>query len=516
MMSRKKDKKISQKEQSQGKELPKKAGENQSAKAAHTGDKQIRFLIWLFSGIFLLLAGYLGYFMTVQKNTVINNPYNTTRQSVLAAKNVRGPIKTEEGDILAYTDYDEDGNEIRIYPYRNLFAHTVGYTSRGRMGIESIANFELMTSHENLADQIQNDLNNEKDMGDSVITTLDLELQKAAYQSLSAYQGTIIVMEPSTGKILAMVSTPDFDPNEIDTIWDSLVEDEDSSVLVNRATQGLYPPGSTFKILTALEYIRENPETYQDYSFNCNGRYTAEDGTTIHCYNHGAHGTVSFASSFAYSCNSSFANIGMSLNRNAFSQTLENMLFNTRLPGVFTCSRSTITMNESVSEYDMMQTAIGQGETLITPMHLSLITCAIANGGTLMEPYLISSIESCDGDIVKKYAPTAYGQLMTQQEAEILTQMMTEVCDYGTARKFNGESYTVAGKTGSAEYESGEEGNGNMESHAWFTGFAPAENPEIVVTVIIEGAGSGGDYAVPMAKRVFLAYFNGKEQQENP
>lgn len=476
-------------------------------KRDESGNRQIFYLIAGFSGVFMLLIGYLSYFMTVQKNEVVSNPYNATRQAVLASKTVRGPIKTEQGDILAYTGVDEEGNEIRRYPYDNLFAHTVGYATKGKMGIEATANLSLITSHENLADQIQNDLQNEKDMGDAVITTLDLELQRAAYHSLSAYQGTIIVMEPSTGKILAMVSLPDFNPNEIDEIWDDLVEDEESSVFVNRATQGLYPPGSTFKILTALEYIRENPAAYRDYSFSCNGRYTAEDGTTIHCYNHSAHGNVNFAQSFAYSCNSSFANIGMSLNRERFQTTLSQMLFNKSLPGV-SCARSSITVNEELSEYHMMQTAIGQGETLITPMHLCLITCAIANEGTLMEPYLISEIESCDGDTIKKYSPNAYGQLMTKEEAALLTEMMMEVCDYGTARKFSGEGYTAAGKTGSAEYESERGGNGMMESHAWFTGFAPAEDPEIVVTVIIEGAGSGGDYAVPMAKRVFNAYFN--------
>ena len=165
-------------------------------------------------------------------------------------------------------------------------------------------------------------------------------------------------------------------------------------------------------------------------------------------------------------------------------------------------------MDDSLSEYGMMQTAIGQGTTLITPMHLNMITCAIANDGVLMEPYLISGVESCDGQTVTSYEPKAYSRLMTEKEAQILTELMMAVCDYGTARKFEGEGYTAAGKTGSAEYGLIPGEDGAMQSHAWFTGFAPAEDPEIAVTVIIEGAGSGGDYAVPMAKRVFNAYFS--------
>ncbi len=488
--------------------------EQEVQKSVRRSQIALMMSVLLFCLIFAILLGYLFYFMMIQKQEIVTNPYNAIRQEILASRTIRGPIKTEQGDILAYTGYDEEGHEVRIYPYGNTFAHTVGYATQGRMGIEALANFELITTHENLVDQIQNDLNHTKDMGDSVITTLDLELQQAAHRVLLAYEGTIIVTEVSTGKILAMVSMPDFDPNEIDAIWEELLTDEDSSVLLNRATQGLYPPGSTFKIVTALEYIRENPNDYEDYEFYCNGKYMAEDGTIINCYNHHAHGTVDFIKSFAYSCNSSFANIGMSLERDAFSETLNELLFNTRLPGAFTGSRSSILMDDTLSEYAMMQTAIGQGETLITPMHLNILTAAIANDGVLMEPYIISGIESCDGDTLTDYEPQSYGRLMTEEEAQIMTQLMMDVCDYGTARGFSGESYTVAGKTGSAEYGLYPGADGQMRSHAWFTGFAPAENPEIAVTVIIESAGTGGDYAVPMAKRVFTEYFAGRETED--
>ncbi len=470
--------------------------------------------VGMFGIVFAALLGYLFHFMTIQKKEVVTNPYNATRQEILASRTLRGSIVTEDGDILAYTKVDENGAEIRVYPYANQFAHTVGYATQGRMGIEALANYDLITSHENLMDQIQNDLSNKKDRGDSVVTTLDLELQQAAYHALLAYEGTIIVTEVSTGKILAMVSRPDFDPNEIDAIWEELLADEESSVLLNRATQGLYPPGSTFKILTALEYIRENPEEYAEYTFYCNGKYVAQDGTTVHCYNHHAHGNVSFEESFAYSCNSSFANIGMSLDRDAFSETLNELLFNRSIPGAYTSNRSSIVMDETLSEYAMMQTAIGQGRTLMTPMHLHMLTAAIANDGVLMEPYLISAVESCDGDTLISYGPQTYARLMSTDEADIMTEMMMAVCDYGTARRLNGESYTIAGKTGSAEYGLYPGADGAMRSHAWFTGFAPADNPEIAVTVIIESAGTGGDYAVPMARQVFTQYFANVEWTE--
>jgi peptidoglycan glycosyltransferase len=149
----------------------------------------------------------------------------------------------------------------------------------------------------------------------------------------------------------------------------------------------------------------------------------------------------------------------------------------------------------------MMQLSIGQGTTSITPMHLNMITCAIANDGVLMKPYVISEVKSADGKTVESFGSSEYKRLMSEEEADILTELMEGVVESGTATKLKGLSYTAAGKTGSAEF------NSDSDSHAWFTGFAPADDPEICVTIIIENAGSGGEYAVPVAKRIFDAYF---------
>ena len=298
-----------------------------------------------------------------------------------------------------------------------------------------------------------------------------------------------------------MVSKPDFDPNEIDAIWDDLLADKESSVLLNRVTQGLYPPGSTFKIITALEYIRENPDSYDQYTFQCNGRFSyGED--TINCYHGTAHGSENFTKSFAKSCNSSFANIGIQLDRIKFADTLDSLLFNEELPVTFAYSKSSLIINDSTSDSDVMQASIGQGTTQITPLHLNMITNAIANDGVLMKPYLVDHVENFEGSIIKQFSPDTYKKMLSQEESDILTGLMQEVVNSGTGTKLSGLSYTAAGKTGSAEYNAVK-----TDSHAWFTGFAPVENPQVSVTIIIEGAGSGGDYAVPIAKRIFDAYF---------
>ena len=441
--------------------------------------------------------------MATSEQDMINNSYNS-RQEILLSRNYRGSILSRDGEVLAETLLDEDQNETRNYPFANLFAHIVGYSTQGRMGVEALANYYLINTNTSISNKVENDMAGVKNPGDNVYTTLDVQIQQVADEQLSIYKGAIVVTEVKTGKILALVSHPDFDPNEIQDIWGDLVENDSSSILVNRATQGLYPPGSTFKIVTALEYIRENPNTYQNYTYICNGSYRNGD-SKISCYHGANHGEVSFVRSFAKSCNSSFANIGMSLNRDAFEQTLEDLLFNQELPLTLTYSKSSVLVSDDISTDEMMQTSIGQGKTQITPMHLNMITCAIANDGILMKPYVIDHVENDAGSVVKSFKPSTYGRLMTAEESAILTELMTAVVEQGTASKLDGLNYTAAGKTGSAEYN-----NVKGDSHAWFTGFAPAEDPEVAVTIIVEGAGSGGDYAVPIARRIFDAYFSEK------
>ena len=455
---------------------------------------------WAFTLLFLCMAGYIIHYSATNRQELINNSYNG-RQQTLLAQNRRGSIYSAQGSVLARTTVDEEGNEKREYPYQNLFSHVVGYATNGRMGIEAQANYYLINSNAPLSQKAALDVSGEKYPGDDVYTTLNVELQQVASTALGIYQGAIIVTEPDTGKVLAMVSKPDFNPEEIPNIWEELIEDEESSILLNRVTQGLYPPGSTFKIVTALEYIRENPDTYQNYSYNCTGAITRGEDR-IQCYHGSVHGSVGFKKSFAKSCNTSFANIGLSLDKGAFADTLEDLLFNQSLSLSFNTGISRVEVSEKTSESEMMQISIGQGTTSITPLQLNMITCAIANKGTLMKPYIIDYVQNSAGSKIKTFTPSVYGKLMETQEAEILRGLMSDVVEEGTATRLKGLSYTAAGKTGSAEY-----GTVKGDSHAWFTGFAPAEEPQVCVTIIIEGAGAGGDYAVPIAKRIFDAYF---------
>ena len=463
-------------------------------------NKVILAVTYLGAALFLGLAGYMGYFLQVQRETVINNSYNARLDS-FANRVVRGRILAADGTVLAENRTDGEGNETRIYPFGTVFDHVVGYSSNGKTGIESLANFYLLTSHVNLAEQVVNELGGTKSQGDDVYTTLDPELQQAAWAALGDRRGAVIAMEPDTGKILAMVSKPGYDPNTLAQDWEVLNADEGGqSPLLNRAAQGLYPPGSTFKIVTALEYMREHPLDYKDYRFDCSGTYVNGD-YTIRCYHGESHGSQDFVQAFANSCNGAFASLGLELNLASLKGTAEELLFNRELPLTgFPYKESSFVMEPGAGTWEILQTSMGQGKTEMTPLHNALLTAAIANGGTLMKPYLLDRVVSAGEEEVKKFMPEAWGSLMTAQEAANLTELMEAVVTVGTASALRTDAYQAAAKTGSAEFETG------RETHAWFTGFAPAQDPKLVVTVLVEEAGTGGRAAAPIARQLFDIY----------
>ena len=484
-------------------------------------------ILSVFAAIFALLIGYLVYFNVKTAPQILNNSYNT-RNNAREEKVSRGSIMASNGSILAYTEVDETGSESRVYPYGRVFSHVVGMSTRGKSGIEGMGNADLLDSGSNIVNKAYSEISGKKLVGNNVVTTLDVQLQKAAYLAMENNKGAIVVMEPSTGRILAMVSKPDYNPNDAIDQWETwLSYSSNDSVLFNRATQGLYPPGSTFKMLTALQYVRENPD-YESYRYSCKGS-TDVMGSVIHCYNSTAHGYETLSTAFANSCNSAFSNMGLDVDGDAFNSLCNDFLFNQDIPLSIETSRSSFTMKGNSSVGEKMQTAIGQGETLVTPLHMLLITSAIANDGILMKPYvakrcllsadaiitstiandgvmmkpyLIEKVVSQDNKVIKEYEPEQYSTPITEPEAQAVKGFMREVCTKGTGRSFRNTSYQVAGKTGTAQYDDVSE-----DSHSWFVGFAPYDSPEIVISVVLEGGYSGYDSAQEVAKKVFDTYF---------
>lgn len=461
---------------------------------------EMAVVTYIFSGLFAMLAVYFVYFEGFLREDVINNPYNS-RQELFAEQVIRGKILAADGETLAETLVAADGTETRSYPYGNMFAHAVGYSSHGKAGLELLGNFHVLTSNAYLPERVMKDIREEKNTGDNLVTTLDVDLQRAAYAALGNHKGAVVAIEPSTGKILCMVSKPDFDPNQVDAQWEDWnALDPADSVLYNRATQGLYPPGSVFKIITLLEYMREDPDA-EDFSFDCDGTLTRGD-YTIGCYRKTAHGMQSLQKAFANSCNTAFAQIGLGLDADNFSQTCDQLLFDQKLPLSLPYSRSSFVLDSGSSDSERMMTSIGQGETMVSPMHMAMIASAISNRGVLMEPYLIDHLETYTGNTVRTFRPKAYGKLMTDVEAKTLTEYMEQVIAEGTATSLRSLNITVAGKTGSAEFSSDK-----SKSHAWFTGFSVGEEKDLAVCVLVEEGGSGNGQAAPIAGKVFEAYY---------
>jgi peptidoglycan glycosyltransferase len=476
--------------------------EKERVRQTKRGNKQIMILTYCISIVFLCMAGYFVYFMVTQSQKVINNPYNK-RQEVLAKKIRKGDIVSADGKVLAKTETNDEGNDTRIYPYDEMFCHVVGRTENSMTGIESSQCYPLLTSHANPLKQLANTLRGEKSPGDTVITTLDFDLQKAAYEALGNQKGAVVALEPSTGKVLAMVSKPAYNPNRVSEEWEELVSDSNKdSALVNRATQGLYPPGSTFKVLTAMEYLLENPDSYQSFQYSCQGSDTFS-GNVINCYGKEVHGTLDVKGALAKSCNGAFAKIGTTLNLTSFRKLVERFGFNKSLAVDFEYNKSRFSLTKDSDTGELTQTVIGQGKTMITPLQNALVAAAIANEGTMMTPYVVDHVENDAGQVVTQYDPKSRGEIVDSSVAKKMNQMMQAVVTEGTGSSLSSLSYAVAGKTGSAEFDS--EGT----SHAWFIGFAPADNPKIVVSIVVEGAGTGSQYAVPIARRMLETYLGG-------
>lgn len=456
--------------------------------------------IWSF--LVIALMAYIMNFMITKKDVVIANAANS-RLDTYAANVIRGDIVTSDGKTIA-----TNKGSKRYYPYDDLFAHVGGYSTYSKAGLELVGNYHLSDSHAGFTERALHALREEKNNGDTVVSTLDYDLQKTAYDALGNANGAVVAMEPSTGKILAMVSKPDFDPNNIDVVWKEANEEgSKSSVLLNRASQGMYAPGSTFKILTTLAYMRQYPRKYEDYHYNCAEVDHIFNGVKVHCYNKKIHGEENLEDALSNSCNQAYADIGTELNVGKWRDTLESFLFNKSLPYTDASAVSRFYLDNKSDKGYIPQTAFGQGDTSISPLHNAMITATIANGGLMMKPYLIDSVENYKGKRVKKYSPDSYDTLLTEDEVNVLTKYMRRVVTDGTAADyFAGVSYKAAGKTGTAEYD-----NGNHD-YSWFVGFNDIDNPGIVVSIIVEEADVNGVRATAIARKIFDKYYDSFEK----
>ncbi|MGI8424547.1 MAG: peptidoglycan D,D-transpeptidase FtsI family protein [Chloroflexota bacterium] len=441
----------------------------------------------------LILLGSLTYWQVFR----IDLADDGRNPRVLAAFNNpnRGRILDRDGNVLAES---APGGE-RQYTASSIYGHAVGYLDArlGTQGAELAFNEVLAgLAGGSLDEAVNAELRRQSRQGLDIRLTIDPKLQEAAAAGLGDRRGAVVAIDPRNGEVLAMVSVPSYDPGSVATEGEALVADE-RSPLLNRATQGKYPPGSAFKTVTAISALEHGvvaPET----SVTCPGQIVI-DGFPVSCQNvpQGV-GTYPFADAFAFSVNAIFAQVGVKLGWAPLLETAERLGFGSALDfTVETAPTQVVGDGSELTRVLLASTAFGQGELLATPLQMAVVAAAIANGGVLVPPHL--GLGAVRGGKTLFSLESGHGRrVISERVAKQLRDLMVAVVAKGQASGVNIPGVKVAGKTGTAE-------SGTGTSHAWFIAFAPAEAPTIAVAVLVENGGQGGVVASPIAGALMRA-----------
>jgi len=446
--------------------------------------------VLLLAYLVLLLAA--TYWQVVRAEDIANDPDTNARRMDAEAQRVkRGRILDRNGVVLAETIEQPDGTLVRQYSDPGA-AHVVGYYSArfGASGAEAAADETLRgvggpASPQDLAE----DLLHIREEGDDVRLTLDSKLQQAAEQAMGDDPGALVAIDPRNGDILAMVSVPGFDPNvPIDDQFETLTSREDSPLL-NRATQGLYTPGSTFKTVTLAAALQAGLVD-ADTPATCPASIDVLGFPVTSNNEPAGKRTRNVADAYAYSCNTYFAQLGIEVGEERLTETARAFgLLDpvpVELPTV--AGRLFTTPGYLSSDQGLAVTAFGQGELQLTPLQLALVAAAAANDGMVPKPRLLMSTD-----------PEDWRRALSPEAAHELAGIMEYGVQQGWAATAAVPGISVAGKTGSAEVAPGE------SSHAVFIAFAPVEEPQIAIAVLKERAGAGSTVAGPVVRAVLQA-----------
>lgn len=483
--------------------------------------RAVRRLSLIVMAMFLVLMGSSTWVQFVQAPALNEDPRNV-RTTYREYGRARGPIVVAGEPIAASEPVDSPFGYLRTYSDGPLYAPVTGYSSVvfGRSGIERQANEILSGTSASLwREQLAALVTGRQSEGGSVELTIDPAAQRAAYEALGDRAGAVVALDPRTGAVLAMVSTPSFDPNlltghntaAVNENWADLNADP-SRPMLNRAIAGdLYPPGSTFKLVTAAALLES-------------GEYTAESdvpapttfplpGSTAEIRNPGggtcgSGETVTLAYALQESCNTPFASLAVELGAEALQSQAQAFGFGQDLSVPMPVTPSVFPGGIDPAQTAM--SAIGQFSVRVTPLQMAMVTAAIAGDGVLMEPYTVQTERGPDLRVVREASPTVLAEPISAETAEQLTAMMVNAVANGTGVNAQIPGIAVAGKTGTAE--SGLTGEGSEANpHAWFTAFAPAEDPQIAIAVVLEHGGSlqseytGAQLAAPIARAVMQA-----------
>lgn len=455
-------------------------------------NKQIRVITLVFIGLFVLLVLNISYIVVFQGKSLASDPGNT-RAAEAERSTKRGQITSADGVVLA-TSQPTGGHYKRVYPQGALAAQLIGYSSYRyhTSGLEkSYDDYLLGTNSSGFLEDLVRKFQQPDKTGGSLKLTLDTQLQTIAEQGLAGRKGAVVALDPKTGAVLAMASSPSFDLNTVDKSWATISADPNAP-LVNRATEGAYAPGSSFKIVTAAAALEEGIYRPSD-TFDDTGSFEVM-GTTIKNLNDRVFGRVTFKEALEFSVNAVFAQIGLKLGANRLFQYASKFGFNTDISFDVPVRTSRIKRPSAMDDVDVAWTAIGQAKTVTNPFEMALATAAIANDGVSMNPYVVSEIRDAKGTVIRQASSSQREQAVSAQTATTLTDMMVGVTQEGFGDVVNIPGIKVASKTGTAE--TGIPG----QTHGWFVAFAPADNPQIAIAVIVENGGTGSGSAGPIVR----------------
>lgn len=473
--------------------------------------RRVALAVTLLFGLLLLNANYL---QVVQADKLHNDP-NNPRLILEEYSRERGPILVGDKAIASSVATDDRLKYLREYTQGPLYAPATGFYSIvfGASGIEAEGNSILAGTDDSLfVRRVIDQLTGEQVKGGSVQLTLNAKAQKAAYDGLRGRRGAVVALDPATGAILALVSSPSYDPSVLSSHDTAKVRAahkkltaNPSKPMLNRALRETYPPGSTFKLVTAAAALESGKFRRNSKVFNGAQLDLPQTSSNLPNFDGrpcNAGGQATLEDALKRSCNAAFGKVGLDLGAAALREQAEKFGFNRAFEVPMTTARSRFPVDTDAPQ--TAQSAIGQFDVRATPLQMAMVAATIGNRGVLMSPFLVREVRAPDLSVLDRTSPDEVGAVISPQTADTLAQMMVTVVEEGTGSNARIDGVRVGGKTGTAQQGS------NRKPHAWFVSLAPINDPQVAVAVVLEDGGgaaevSGNQLAAPIARNVMLA-----------
>ena len=456
--------------------------------------------------LFALLVAFTSRWTIFEASSLRENKLNA--RTLLEHQRIdRGAIVAADGTVLARSRRGAEGIYERVYPTGGLFANTVGYyfTDLGSSGIERYRSSALNGQSDTGLQAILDQLQGRKPTGEKVVTTLDPKAQRVAEEALGEHKGAVVALEPRSGAVTVMASSPSYEPNSLtDTRAYKQLTHDSAAPLINRATQFGYAPGSTFKIVTATAAI--DTGAYTPESTVSGKNEIPISGVPLKNDDNESYGQITLTEGLAKSVNTVWAQVAVKLGKRTLQRYMERFGFD-RKPQLDYPAGEMSASGESEGErivpptserVDVGRMGIGQDKLAVTPLQMAEVASTVADGGKLMVPHLTSRIVDSEGQAVLHVTPRVQSVVMKPSTAGAVRTMMEAVVNVGTGTSAQIPGVQVAGKTGTAETQIG-----TAINNVWFIAFAPAQNPRVAIAVTLKGVpGQGAAFAAPVARRV--------------